>query len=164
MENITLIDWFIVLAYLVGITWIGVRASNRVKDNDTFLISDRKFGKWMMIFFNFGAGTQADDAVAVVSRSYSVGVSGIWYQWLWLFATPFYWLAVSIIRRMRAVSMSDYFDNRYNRSVSLLYSVVGMVNLIVTTGLILKGSSAIMRACTGGEINEKIILCLLFTV
>lgn len=161
MDSIQLLDWLIVLIYLVGITWVGVRASNRVKDNDTFLISDRKFGKWMMVFFNFGAGTQADDAVAVVSRSYSVGVSGIWYQWLWLFVTPFYWLAISIIRRMRAVSMSDYFDNRYNRSVSLLYSIVGMVNLIVTTGLILKGSSAIMNACIGSVINEKIIVIVI---
>jgi len=42
-----------------------------------------------MIMHAFGTGTASDQAVTVASATFRGGLSGIWYQWLWLFATPF---------------------------------------------------------------------------
>ena len=92
MLGIRLIDWMVIIAYLVGITFIGIWAAKKVKSAATFFIGDRKFGKWMMAFFMFGSGTHSDQAVSVAAKTYRVGASGIWYQWLWLFCTPFFWL------------------------------------------------------------------------
>ena len=89
MLGVSWIDWLVIAGYLVGITLIGVWAFRRVHSAASFFISDRKFGKIMMMFFTFGAGTHTDQAVAVAAKTYRVGVSGIWYQWLWLFCTPF---------------------------------------------------------------------------
>ncbi len=146
-------DWLVILAYLLGITAIGTWAVRRVRSAATFFISDRRFGKVLMIFFNFGTGTHSDQAVSVAAKTYRVGASGIWYQLLWAFSTPFYWLIAPLFRRMRAITTADYFEARYDASVGVLYAVTAILNLIVNMGVMLKGSSAMIEAITGGQIN-----------
>ncbi len=158
MFGVNWLDWLVIAAYLVGITIIGSWTVKRVKSSASFFISDRKFGKIMMMFFTFGIGTHTGQAVMVASKSYRSGASGIWYEWLWLFCTPFFWLFAPMFRRMRAVTTGDFFNIRYGRSVSVLYSLVGMLQLIVHIGVMLKGSGAMITAVSGGQINSNMAL------
>jgi len=151
--GLTHVDWLVILAYLVGITVIGTWAVRKVKSAATFFISDRGFGKVLMMFFNFGTGTHSDQAVSVAAKTYHVGASGIWYQLLWVFSTPFYWIIAPMFRRMRAITTSDFFEARYGPSVGVLYAAVAVLNLIVNIGVMLKGSSAMIEAITGGTVN-----------
>ena len=164
MLGVSWIDWLVLVFYLMLITVIGVSAAKRVRNAASFFIGDRKFGKVMMMFFTFGTGTHSDQAVSVAAKTYRSGVSGIWYQWLWLFATPFYWLLAPIFRRMRAVTIGDYFSARYDRRVAGLYAVVGMLQLMVNIGVMLKGSSAMITAVSGGDINPGIAICAMTVV
>jgi len=146
-------DWLVILAYLVGITVIGTWAVRRVRSAATFFISDRGFGKVLMMFFNFGTGTHSDQAVSVAAKTYNTGASGIWYQLLWAFSTPFYWLIAPLFRRMRAITTADFFEARYDAGVGVLYAITAILNLIVNIGVMLKGSSAMIEAITGGRID-----------
>ncbi len=147
-------DWIVLFGYLIGITALGVWAARRVKDTVDFFMGGRRFGKLFMVFFAFGTGTHSDQAVSVASKTYTNGLSGIWYQWLWLFATPFYWLIAPIFRRMRALTTGDYFELRYAKSVASLFAVVGIFQMIVNMATMLKGSGAMIIAVTGGTVNE----------
>jgi len=158
MLGVRLIDWVVIGVYLVGITFIGLWAVKKVRSAATFFIGDRKFGKVMMAFFMFGSGTHSDQAVSVAAKTYRVGASGIWYQWLWLFVTPFFWLIAPFFRRMRAVTTGDYFEVRYGRSVSGLYAVMGMLPLLVAIGVMLKGSGALVEAVSGGAISSELAI------
>lgn len=138
--------------YLAGITVLGVWTARRVKDTADFFIGGRRFNKTFMVFFAFGAGTNGNQAVAVASKTYSNGLSGIWYQWLWLFATPFYWIIAPVFRRMRALTTGDYFEHRYGGYTDALYSLVGVFQLTVNIGVMLLGSAAVIEAVSGGGI------------
>ena len=167
MLGLELIDWAVIIVYLVGITFIGLWAVKKVRSAASFFIGDRKFGKVMMAFFMFGSGTHSDQAVSVASKTYQVGVSGIWYQWLWLFVTPFFWLIAPFFRRMRAVTTGDYFEIRYGRSVSGLYAVMGILPLLVAIGVMLKGSGVMVEAVSGGAISSNlaiIVMTVMFVI
>ena len=82
------IDFFTLGAYLIAVTVIGALTARKVTSASTFFMGERKFGKWMMTMFTFGTGTSTDQAVTTVAKTYTIGASGIWYQWLWIFATP----------------------------------------------------------------------------
>ncbi len=153
LGGVAIIDWLVILVYLLVITVIGIWAVRRVKSSTSYFISDRGFGKLMMIFFAFGTGTHSDQAVSVSAETYRSGASGIWYQWLWLFCTPFYWLIAPMFRRMRAVTTSDYFAARFGQSVAVLFAVVGVLSLTINIGVMLKGSSAMIEAVSGHQIN-----------
>jgi Na+/proline symporter len=146
------LDGLVLVVYLVGITALGIWMARR-SVTDYFM--PRRFGKAMMITYAFGTGTASDQAVAVASATFSLGLSGIWYQWLWLFATPFYWLIAPIMRRLRAVTTADAFHLRYDQSVALLFALVGMANMAVKIGLMLKGSAALLDSATGGTVNAN---------
>jgi len=147
-------DWFTLCLYLVGITFIGVWMARRIKDSADFFIGGRRFGKAFMIFFSFGAGTSGNDAVGVSSKTFTNGLSGIWYQWLWLFATPFYWIIAPIFRRMRAVTTGDFFELRFDHRTAALYSFIGVMQLTVNMGVLMLGAGATVEAISGGMIDK----------
>ncbi len=126
MFGLHIADVFVLGLYLVGITAIGIWAARRIKTIADFFMP-RRFGKVMMITHAFGTGTHSDQAVSVASKSFTNGLSGIWYQWLWLFATPFYWLSAPVMRRFRAITTADVFEARFGPSVAMLFAIVGIV-------------------------------------
>lgn len=160
------IDWAVLPVYLIGITLLGAWTARRVKSSSDFFMP-RRFGKAMMITFAFGTGTSSDQAVTVASKTLTNGLSAIWWQWVWLPATPFYWVIAPIMRRLRAVTTADVYELRYNRSVALLYCVFGVVGMAVKIGLLLKGAGAMVDSCTGGTIDANyaiVVVTVLFLV
>ena len=106
MTGLHLADAVVLVVYLLGITALGIYMARRVHSIADYFMP-RRFGKPAMIMHSFGTGTASDQAVIVASASFRSGLSGIWYQWLWLFSTPFYWLIAPIMRRFRAITTAD---------------------------------------------------------
>ncbi|MFA7691273.1 MAG: sodium:solute symporter family protein [Candidatus Hydrogenedentes bacterium] len=154
MLGLTLWDWAALAVYFCIVLIIGIWTARRVSNTSDFFIGGRRFGKTMMVFFAFGAGTSGNDAVGVSSKTYVGGLSGIWFQWLWLFCTPFYWLIAPVFRRMRALTTGDYFEQRYNGSVAGLYAFVGMGLLTVNIGVLQLGAASMIEALTGGAVSR----------
>jgi len=158
------IDGVVIVVYLVGITALGTWMVRRVHTLTDYFMP-RRFGKGVMVMHAFGTGTASDQAVVVASATFQSGLSGIWFQWLWLFCTPFYWLIAAMMRRFRAVTTADVLQLRYGPSVAMLFSVVGIVGMSVKIGLMLKGSGALIESGTGGLIDARVaipIITLMF--
>jgi len=163
MFGLHVADIFVLVLYLLGMAVIGLWTARKIKQSHDFFMP-RRFGKAMMVMFGFGAGTHSDQAVGVASKSYTSGLSGIWYQWLWLPVTPFYWLIAPVMRRFRAITTGDVFEARYNRSVAVLYAVIGMLNLSVNIGLMLRGSSEVISASTQGLLSANAAIAVMTAV
>ncbi|MEN8716641.1 MAG: sodium:solute symporter family protein [Verrucomicrobiales bacterium] len=157
MLNLHVADIVILVVYLFGVTMLGIWSARKVKSLSDFVMP-RKFGKAFMLMHGFGTSTHSDQAVSVVSKTFTNGLSGIWYQWMWLFATPFFWLIAPMMRRFRALTTADVFEARYDRSVSTLYSILGLGKFMVNIGLMLKGSAVIIEAATGGAVSSEIVI------
>ena len=156
-------QWIDVVVHARRISWASRRwgsgrSARSAACNDFFM--PRRFGTPMMIMHAFGTGTSSDQAVIVASATFKHGLSGIWYQWMWLFATPFYWLIAPIMRRFRAVTTADVLTLRYDQSVAILFALVGIANMAIKIGVLLKGSGALIDACTGGTIDTNLALAL----
>lgn len=154
MLGIALWDWVALIAYFVIIAALGLWSARRVSDTADFFIGGRRFGKTFMVFFSFGVGTSGNDAVGVSSKTYTSGLSGIWYQWLWLFCTPFYWIIAPVFRRMRALTTGDYFEARYGPRTAGLYTLVGVLVLTVNIGVVQLGAGSMIEAITNGMISR----------
>jgi len=154
------IDLAVVLIYLLGITWVGLRSGRSVRTSGEYFMP-RKFGKWMLAMATFGTGTSSDQAVTVASKCYVSGASGIWYQWLFMFATPFFWLVMPLLRRFRAITVADIFEARFDRGVGHLFCVAGLIKSALSLGLVLKGAGAVLDASSGHHLNSDVMLVLL---
>ncbi len=157
MSELHPVDVVVLVVYLLGITGMGMWASRRVRNTGDFFMP-RRFGKWTLLMHAFGTGTASDQAVTVASATAKNGLSGIWYQWMWLFSTPFYWLIAPIMRRFRAVTTADVYELRYDKSVAMLFALVGIAGMAVKIGVMLKGAGALIDAGTGGMIQADIAI------
>ena len=151
--GLTWVDWAVVFVYLAVVTVLGVLAYRKVRNMADYFMGGRRFGKVFMMFFAFGAGTSSEQAISVVAGTWRAGLAGIWWQFLWLWSTPFYWLVAPIMRRMRALTTSDFFEARYNSSTATLYSVFGITMSIVFIAGGLYSSGKMVNALTGGQLD-----------
>ena len=148
------IDWFVLGAYFLVILGLGLWSARKVSDVADFFMGGRRFGKIFMMFFAFGSGTSSDQAITVVAATWRTGLAGIWWQFLWLPATPFYWIVAPVLRRMRALTTADFFEARFSSGTAVLYSFYGMVISIVFIAGALFGSGKMINALTGNALDQ----------
>ena len=147
-------DWIVLAAYFLVILAVGLWSVRKVKDMADFFMGGRRFGPVFMMFFAFGSGTSSDQAVGVIAGTWRVGLAGIWWQFLWLWATPFYWIVAPVMRRMRALTTADYFEHRFGSSTALLYSIYGIIMSIVFIASYVYAAGKMVTALTGGELDR----------
>jgi len=167
MFGIHPLDIAVLFLYFVIIFFTGWWSKRRIKNTGDFFMGGRKFGKILTAALNFGTGTHADQSVGVASKCYSVGLSGIWYEWMWLLVNPFYWIIAPIMRRLRVVNAADYFRDRYNQGVASLYAVMAIIILMLNIGTMVLGSSRIIEGLTDGGISFLggiLIITVLFVI
>jgi len=107
------LDFSIIVIYLLAMLGMGRWAQRRNKNAGDFYLAGRKLGKFTQFFLNFGASTNADQAVALSREIYRQGIGGMWIQYLVLFLTPFYWFTTAFLRRCRLVTLGDFFTERF---------------------------------------------------
>lgn len=146
-------DWFVLALYFVVILGVGIWSARKISDMADFFMGGRRFGKVFMMFFAFGSGTSSEQAISVVAGAWRVGLAGIWWQFLWLWATPFYWIVAPVMRRMRALTTADFFESRFNTGTATLYSIYGIIISIVFIAGGLFSSGKMVNALTGGELD-----------
>ena len=150
-------DWIVLALYFVVILAIGLWSIKKVKDMTDFFMGGRRFGKVFMMFFAFGSGTSSEQAISVVAGTWRAGLAGIWWQFLWLWATPFYWIVAPIMRRMRALTTADFFETRFNGPTAVLYSFYGIAISITFIAGGLFGTGKMVDALTGNELDRMAI-------
>jgi len=107
------LDFAIVLVFILVVLWLGWRASRKTKTTEDFYVAGRRLGKFYQFFLNLGTSTNADQAIVVSREVYRQGIGGMWIQYLVLFLTPFYWFTTAFFRRIRLVTIGDFFTERF---------------------------------------------------
>jgi Na+/proline symporter len=158
------LDWLVVTLYLAFIAGIGIAAGLKVKDTGHYFLGNRRFSKWLMIGQSFGVGTHAEMPVSLAGAVYSLGFSGIWYQWKNLFATPFYWIMAPVFRRVRRTTMSEMMEDRYGPWMGAVYSVFALAFLALNTASMLKGAGKVIHQAVGGAVDVNSIILAMTVV
>ena len=164
--TITLLDWAVLVGYLIAITAVGLLVGYRVRRSREYFLGDRKFGPWVMIGQSLSVGTHAEMPVALAGAVYSLGASAIWYQWKNLFITPLYWIMAPVFRRIRRTTMAEWAEDRYGRFMGTSYIVFAVCFFIIETGGLLKGAGKVISQATGATtgVNEIVVVMTLMFI
>ncbi|WP_308909139.1 sodium:solute symporter family protein [Pseudokordiimonas caeni] len=165
MFGLSYLDLAVIGGYFAILTWIGVRTYASVTNTGDYFMGGRRFNKFLMIGHAMGTGTHTDQPVAVAGACYQHGLAGIWYQWMWMFSTPFYWLLSPVYRRLRYITTGDFFERRYGRVLGAWYAAMGLLYFTTNTGLMLKGTATTIDVVTSGKVPSDyavMIMTVLF--
>jgi Na+/proline symporter len=141
--------WIVLIVYFVGMLLMGWWSKRGTHSQEGYLLGNRQFGSLMMVMHAFGAGTHPGNVAGVMSEAVVSGASSIWVSWMWLFGTPFYWLIAPVIRRMRCLTMADYFEQRFGKAASILYILVAAVGMIVFLSGVLLATARTVQGMMG---------------
>ena len=141
--------WVVILIYFAGMLVLGWWSKKGIVDREGFLLGNRQFGVWYMVMHAFGAGTHPGDVAGVTSKTVERGGSGIWVSWMWMFGTPFYWLIAPIMRRMRCLTVADYFEERFGRAAAALYVIVAAIGMTIACAGVLLATTRTVQGMMG---------------
>ncbi len=143
MFGLALIDIIVILVYFLVIIVIGIRASKRIQNQEDYLLGGRRFGKLVQTFASFGQATSADGPVGVATTTFRNGAAGIWSSLLMVFATPLFWITSPWLRRMRVLTMGDFYEERYaSKKMAATYAIIGTIGMM---GLLSVGYTAMNK-------------------
>ncbi len=141
----TALDYVVLVVYFLAMAGIGLASMLKIKKQEDFFLGGRRFGKILQAFAAFGAGTGAHEPVTVGRTTFTSGLSGIWSVFLWLFATPFYWIFAVWYRRMRHLTLGDWFVERFqSKAMGVAFLLYGMAFYMMFLAL---GFSAVGKMC-----------------
>ena len=150
--------------YFGAVAAVGLIASRRVRSTANYFLGDRQFNRWLMIGQTFGTGTHAEMPVSVAGAVYSAGVSGIWFQWKNLFATPFYWLIAPLFRRFRRTTMAEVMEDRYGPWIGAIYTLFALAFFTINMGTMLKGAAKVIGQAAGGAVPVNTLVVVMTLV
>jgi Na+/proline symporter len=141
--------WIVLVLYFVAMLLMGWWSKRGIASQEGYLLGNRRFGWPMMVMHSFGVGTHPGNVAGVMSQGVVSGVSGIWVSWMWLFGTPFYWIIAPVIRRMRCLTMADFFRERFGKAASVLYIIVAAAGMIVFLAGVLLATTRTVQGMMG---------------
>lgn len=141
--------WIVLILYFAGMLLMGWWSKRGTHSQEGYLLGNRQFGWPMMVMHAFGAGTHPGNVAGVMSESVVSGASGIWVSWMWLFGTPFYWIIAPVVRRMRCLTLADFFEQRFGKSASILYIMVAATGMTVFLAGVLLATTRTIQGMMG---------------
>ncbi len=152
------LDYIVLITYFISITAFGIWISRKIKTSDSYFRGGRKFKWYIMIGQAFGVGTHAEMPVAQTGATFSNGFATIWYQWKNMLITPFYWLIAPFYRRSERTTVGEIIEDRYGRTMGLVYSVFAIAFFVFSMGVMLQGAAKVISVASGNLISPNMIV------
>ncbi|MFC1540880.1 sodium:solute symporter [Candidatus Latescibacterota bacterium] len=128
MFGLTILDIIVIIIYFAAMIGIGLWSMRRIKNQEDYFLGGRTFGKIIQTFASFGQSTTADNSVGAVTTTFTNGIAGIWSSLLYLPSTPVYWMISPWMRRLRLLTLGDFFEERYgSKRMAATYAVLGSI-------------------------------------
>jgi len=155
MFGLTVIDLLAILFYFAAVIAIGMYSMRRIKNQVDYFLGGRRFGKLIQTFAAFGQATSSENVVGVTTTTFTNGASGIWSSMLMLFATPMYWFTSPWFRRLRLMTMGDFFEERYqSKRMAGVYAIIGCTCMMANIAIGLTAMTKTIEATLPKQVKD----------
>lgn len=150
------LDIIVIIAYFAAVICIGYRSMKRVNDSSDYFLAGRKFGRFIQTFAAFGQGTSAETAVGTTTAVAKNGAAGIGFTMAQgIFSMPIFWMTTMWYRRLRYLSLAEFFNERYNsRLMAGFYALTQTIMFMIVAALGFTAMSKTITAIAEKPVNE----------
>jgi SSS family solute:Na+ symporter len=147
------IDYFVVIAYLLGITALGLYFARFVRSADDFFLCGKSLPFWAVGMSIVVTDISASDFVGVAGQSYRFGVAAGNFDWLgsipamllgaFIFI-PYFWKA-------GVYTIPEYLGRRYNDYVRAVASLTWVIFFALDLGVLFWTAAVMFKPIMGWE-------------
>lgn len=143
------LDIAILLLYFLIIIYVGIYRGGKSTNNlGDFFVAGGKWGAVVSFIFVFASALAGNEAVVVSGEAYDSGLSGVWYWWSFLIATPVYYLFSIYFKRARVYNICEFFEMRYDRYAAAIYSIFAAILSMILAGTFILAIGKILAGVT----------------
>ncbi len=161
------IDYAMVVVYLLGMILIGFYFSRREEGTDDFFVGGRKMPWWAVGFSLYATGTSAISFMAIPAKSYATDWLYLTQNAIGLIAIiPVALVIVPLIRRLSITSTYEYLGMRFHVVIRLMGSILAIIyQLGARMSVVLFLPALALSAVTGvGVVTSILFMGLIATL
>ena len=166
--NFHLIDWLILVIYLAGTVFVGLRARKYVESMEGYYVAGRK------VKVALGSATLIATEIGVVTFMYFgqlgyltgfscfiLGVIGF-FGYMVIGKTGF---IVAGLRKLRVITIPEFYELRYNKSVRWLGGVLLFLGGVLNMGIFLRFDGIFLTETMGlGEQEKAVVMVIMLVI
>jgi solute:Na+ symporter, SSS family len=161
------LDWFILIVYLFVTVFIGIRAKRYVEDMEGYFVAGRR------VKVALGSATLIATEIGIVTFMYLgelgyvtgfsgfiMGIIGV-VGYIIIGSTGF---IVSGLRRLRVITIPEFYEMRYNSRVRLLGGILLFLGGVLNMGIFLKMDGIFLTEVMGFGPGVLIVIMTLMLI
>ena len=164
----TTLDWTLIAVYLLSMIALSVRLNNGQQTAEDYFLGGRNLPWWAIGLSIMATQSSAISFISIpafVALRPDGGLSWIHAE----LAVPLAMVALMLtllplFRRLSLISIYQYLEMRYNRSVSLLVSLIFLISRGLATGIGVYATAIVLSVCTGLPVWQMVLLVGAITV
>ncbi len=144
------IDYATVVAFLIGILWLGSRFYRWIGAPDDFYLAGRQLTPFILAASMTTANISLFSLIGVSGTAYQSGISIIWMTWTGNMALVFSGLyVIPFLRRLRIRTVPEFLEMRYGSGVRSLVGVLWIFRLTFWVSVVLYAGVMAAQQLTG---------------
>ena len=132
------IDWVIVAACMIGLSYFTFRSLRYMKGVADFLTAGRSAGRYMQSYAGGMTGIGAISLVALYEIYYNSGFPPMWWQLMFWPISIFLTLSGYVFyrfRETRCLTVAQYYEVRYSKSLRIYAGIITWGSGVVNFGI-----------------------------
>ncbi len=164
--NFSILDWCIVIGYLITVVGIGVYIRKYIASATDFMVAGRGLKTFLAIATMIGT----ELGLVTVMYSSQKGFTGGFAAFHIAFAAAIVTLFVGIsgfivvpLRRLKVMTIPEFYEMRFGKDIRILGGIILALSGILNMGMFLKAGSLFVTGVTGmtSEVHLKIVMTVL---
>ena len=158
----SLIDWSIIAAYLVWITWDGIRLTKKSNELEGYLLASRSLPWWAVGLSVMATQLSAITMIGTTGQGYAEGMQFLQFY----FALPIAMIVLSLtlvpfFHNARVFTAYEYLERRFDAKTRTLTSALFLVSRAMATGAVVSAPAVFLSVVLGVSVTN---LCLLMAL
>jgi Na+/proline symporter len=162
---VSVVDWFVVVGYLVWVTWDGIRLSKRTTGMDGYLLASRTLPWWAVGLSVMATQLSAITMVSTTGQGYAEGMKFVQFYFglpiamiiLSVTAVPFFW-------RAKVYTAYEYLERRFDLKTRTLTAFLFLLSRGLSCSVVIAAPSLILSIVLGWNLTMTVLAIGLPTV
>lgn len=148
------LDVLVVVIYLAGMLVIGVCASRRQTNMESYYVAGKKLNAVSVMCLWVSCWIGGASVIGTSTKAYELGITAVWYVGVLAVGCALFALVMAkrvkrIGDRMNHMTYPDFIEGRYDSRCRLLSTICTLVGMVGVTASQLVASGAILNTVTG---------------
>jgi solute:Na+ symporter, SSS family len=151
MASLVITEWIAILIFVLGLLGFGLYLRGTITDAAGLFLAGRQLPPWIQAFSTVATNLNANDFLGLAAFAYTFGIVVIGVPISNAVAIVLATLVViPFIRRLRAFSLGEWFNDRFDRPVGDTYDVIWtFIWMFVNMGLYVYAGALVLNTLLG---------------